>query len=78
MSAGADLKEGFEVVDATFDKAAGLWTVSSASGAKVHGSLASPSHTQRQSEGCQGGCMIMRANGNLEKTQHQRLCNKKI
>mmetsp|Transcript_17105 Transcript_17105/g.47439 ORF Transcript_17105/g.47439 Transcript_17105/m.47439 type:complete len:498 (+) Transcript_17105:1914-3407(+) len=32
---GADLKEGFEVIDAAFDKANGLWTVTSATGAKV-------------------------------------------
>lgn len=32
---GADLKENFEVVDAKYDKEAGLWTVFSASGAKV-------------------------------------------
>lgn len=36
-SAGADLKEGFEVTGATFDKEAGLWTVTSASGATVRG-----------------------------------------
>ncbi|GAX79984.1 hypothetical protein CEUSTIGMA_g7423.t1 [Chlamydomonas eustigma] len=34
---GATFKEGFEVVSATFDKAAGLWTVASASGEKVLG-----------------------------------------
>lgn len=32
---GADLKEGFEVVDAVFDKSAGLWIVTSAKGDKV-------------------------------------------
>jgi flavin-dependent dehydrogenase len=32
---GADLKEGFEVVGATFDKEAGMWTVTGADGAKV-------------------------------------------
>uniref|UniRef100_A0A7S0RJM7 FAD-binding domain-containing protein n=1 Tax=Chlamydomonas leiostraca TaxID=1034604 RepID=A0A7S0RJM7_9CHLO len=35
--AGADLKEGFEVTEAKFDKASGLWTVTSASGAVVKG-----------------------------------------
>ena len=34
---GANLMEGFEVVAATFDKAAGLWTVTSATGTKVQG-----------------------------------------
>ncbi len=34
---GADLKENFEVTDATFDKASGLWTVTSAAGNKVRG-----------------------------------------
>lgn len=34
-----DLKEGFEVTGATFDAAAGLWTVTSASGATVKGRL---------------------------------------
>ena len=33
--AGADLKEGWEVQGASFDKATGLWTVTSASGEKV-------------------------------------------
>lgn len=33
--AGADLKEGFEVSGATFDKEAGLWTVTSASGERL-------------------------------------------
>lgn len=32
---GAKLKEGFEVTDASFDKSAGLWTVTSAKGEKV-------------------------------------------
>jgi len=32
---GADLKEGFEVTAATFDKSAGLWTVTAANGSKV-------------------------------------------
>eukprot|EP00878_Enallax_costatus_P002001 GHUV01002165.1.p1 GENE.GHUV01002165.1~~GHUV01002165.1.p1 ORF type:complete len:505 (+),score=139.44 GHUV01002165.1:44-1516(+) len=36
-SAGADLTEGFEVTGATFDKEAGLWTVTAASGATVKG-----------------------------------------
>ncbi|KAG2447445.1 hypothetical protein HYH02_007770 [Chlamydomonas schloesseri] len=35
--AGADLKEKFEVTGATFDKASGLWTVTSATGATVRG-----------------------------------------
>ncbi|EFJ46118.1 hypothetical protein VOLCADRAFT_82001 [Volvox carteri f. nagariensis] len=35
--AGADLKENFEVSSASFDKACGLWTVTSASGATVRG-----------------------------------------
>lgn len=34
---GAELKEGFEVVSADFDKTTGLWTVTSADGAKVKG-----------------------------------------
>jgi flavin-dependent dehydrogenase len=34
---GATLTEGFEVVSAEFDKAAGLWTVTSAKGDKVKG-----------------------------------------
>eukprot|EP00879_Flechtneria_rotunda_P026411 GHRR01028160.1.p1 GENE.GHRR01028160.1~~GHRR01028160.1.p1 ORF type:complete len:388 (+),score=119.24 GHRR01028160.1:77-1240(+) len=34
---GADLKEGFEVTNATFDAASGLWTVTAASGASVRG-----------------------------------------
>lgn len=34
---GADLKEGFEVTTATFDRAAGIWTVTSATGAVVKG-----------------------------------------
>ena len=38
-SAGAELKEGFEVSGATFDKDAGLWTVTSASGATVKGRM---------------------------------------
>lgn len=36
---GADLKEGFEVTSAEFDKSAGLWTVTSATGTKVQGRL---------------------------------------
>ncbi|CAG9465313.1 unnamed protein product [Pedinophyceae sp. YPF-701] len=36
-SVGADLKEDFDVTDATFDAAAGLWTVTSAAGQKVRG-----------------------------------------
>ena len=35
--AGAELKEGWEVTDAVFDKAAGLWTVTSATGDKILG-----------------------------------------
>mmetsp|Transcript_4947 Transcript_4947/g.10643 ORF Transcript_4947/g.10643 Transcript_4947/m.10643 type:complete len:491 (-) Transcript_4947:717-2189(-) len=34
---GAELKEGFEVVGAEFNKEAGLWTVTSATGSKVQG-----------------------------------------
>ncbi|GMH39603.1 hypothetical protein BSKO_07501 [Bryopsis sp. KO-2023] len=35
--AGADLKENFDVVDATFDKEKGLWTVTAKDGSKVVG-----------------------------------------
>lgn len=35
VRAGATLKEGYEVMDASFDKASGLWTVTSAKGDKV-------------------------------------------
>lgn len=36
---GADLKENFEVTEAQFDKATGLWTVTSAAGTKVRGRM---------------------------------------
>jgi hypothetical protein len=39
---GADLKEGFEVTAATFDKAAGLWTVTAANGSKARDASSPP------------------------------------